>query len=120
MSNVQERRIYKRIEKQYTARLRVKQYKGSEISSAEGDTVSLKNLGAGGAYFFYNKDLGIGTLLDLEIDAHKSKSTINCVGEITRIDKPLPTSMFCIAIRFTEIDEKEKEIIDKSVEGTLE
>ncbi len=40
MSNVQERRIYKRIEKQYTARLRVKQYKGSEISFAEWDMIS--------------------------------------------------------------------------------
>jgi hypothetical protein len=119
MSNVQERRIYKRIEKEYTARLRVKQYKGTEISFAEWDMISLKNLGAGGAYFFYKKDLGIGTLLDLEIDAPKSKSAIKCVGEITRIDKPLPTSMFCIAIRFIDIGEQEKETIHTTVEETL-
>ncbi len=59
MSYGQERRIYKRIEKPYMARLRVKQYEGLEISSSEWDMVALKDLSAGGALFNYNKNLGI-------------------------------------------------------------
>ncbi len=46
-----ERREYKRIEKPYMTRLRIKQYEGLEISSAEWDIVALKDLSAGGAFF---------------------------------------------------------------------
>ncbi len=48
MSNDQERREYKRIEKPYIARLRIKQYKGLEKPSAEWDMVTVKDLSAGG------------------------------------------------------------------------
>ncbi len=51
MYNDRERRKYKRTEKPYMARLRVKQYEGLEISSAEWDIVALKDLSAGGAFF---------------------------------------------------------------------
>ncbi len=76
----------------------------------------MHNLSTGSAAFFYNKNLGIGTLLDLKIDVPKSTPTINCVGKIIRIDKPQTTSMFCIAIRFTDIGEQEKEMISKAIE----
>ncbi len=120
MYNGQERREYKRIEKPYMAGVRVKQHEGHEKGSAGWDSVFLMNLSAGGALFFYNKDLEIGTLLYLKIYVPKAILIINCVGEIIRIDKPKSTSMFGIAIKFTEIGEKEEELINKSVEGTLE
>jgi hypothetical protein len=120
MHNDQERRKYKRIEKPYTARFRIKQYEDLEISSSEWDTISLKKLGAGGAYFFYKKDLRIGALLDLNIDAPKSALTMNCVGEILRSDKLQPTSMFCVAIKFIDIGEQEKEMINTTIAEDLE
>ncbi len=46
------------------ARLRIKQYEGLEISSAEWDIVALKDLSAGAAFFYYSKYLGFGSLLD--------------------------------------------------------
>jgi hypothetical protein len=116
----QERRKHKRIEKPYTARFRIKQYENLEISSSEWDIISLGKLGAGGAYFFYKKDLGIGTLLDLNIDMPESTLTMNCVGEILRSDKFQSTSMFCIAIKFTDIGEQEKQLISKAIEEILE
>lgn len=79
----------------------------------------MKNVSTGGALFFHRKDLGNGTLLDLKIHV-KSTLTINCVGKITRIDKPQPNSMFCFAIRFIDIGEREKELINKAVEEILE
>ena len=42
------KRKYKRIEKPYMARLRIKQYEGLEISSSEWDMVALRDLSAGG------------------------------------------------------------------------
>ncbi len=121
MYNDQERRKFKRREKPYRAGLRVKQYEDLEIFSSEWDMISLKKLGAGGAYFFYKKDLGIGTLLDLNIDAPKSMRTMNCVGEILRSDKLQSTSMFCIAIKFIGIGEQqEEEAIYTAVAEALE
>ncbi len=64
--------------------------------------------------------MGIGTLLDLRIDDIASMLTINCVGKVIRIDKPRHTSMFGTAIKFIDIGEQEKEIINTAVEEALE
>jgi hypothetical protein len=102
------------------ASLRIKQYEGLEISSAEWDMVILKDLSAGGALFYYNKYLGFASLLDLKIYLPKSTSTINCVGKITRIEQFKPTSMFTITIKFIYIGEQEKEMINTTIEEFLE
>ncbi len=109
MYNGQEKREYKRREKPYRAGLRVKQHEGHEKRSAGWDSVFLLNLSAGGALFFYNKDLEIGTFLDLKIDAPKAMLNINCVGKVTRIEQFLSTSMFCTAINFIGIGEQQEE-----------
>ncbi len=114
------KRKYKRIEKPYIARLRIKQYEGLGKPSAEWDMVTVKDLSAGGALFYYSKYLGLDSLLDFKIDISKYTPAINCVGEITRIDKPRSTSMFGISIKFTEIDEQEKAMINTTVEKALE
>ncbi len=102
------------------ARLRVKQYEGLGISSFEWDMVALKDLSAGGAFFYYSKYLGLGSLLDLRIDVSTAMPTVKCAGKITRIEQSLAPSLIRIATEFTEIDEKEKEIINTSVEKALE
>ncbi len=67
----QERRKYKRIEKPYMARFQIRSDEAQEMESDDWDSVTLRNLSAGGTYFFHKKDLGIGTLLDLKIDVSK-------------------------------------------------
>jgi hypothetical protein len=119
MFNGPERRKYKRVGKQYMARFQIRS-DAQETGSVDWDSVILKNVSVGGALFFYTKDLEIGTLLDLKIYMPKAILIINCVGEITRIDIPRPTSMFRTAIKFIDIGEREKELINKSIEGTLE
>ncbi len=116
MYNNLERRKYKRKEKPYMARLRIKQYEGLEISSAEWDIVALKDLSAGGALFYYSKYLGIGSLLDLKIDVSTAMPTVKCGGKVTRIEYTQPHSILRIATEFTEIDEQEKEMINTTVE----
>ncbi len=64
MYNGQERRKYKRKEELYMAGVRVKQQEGHETGSTGWDSVILKDLSAGGTFFTYKKDLGIGALLD--------------------------------------------------------
>ncbi len=114
------KRKYKRIEKPYMARLRIKQYEGLERSSAEWDVVALKDLSAGGALFYYNKKLGIGSLLDLKIDVSTAMPTVKCAGKVTRIEQSQPHSILRIVTEFAEIDEHEKKIINTTVEKVLE
>ncbi len=113
MSNVIEKRKHKRIVKLFTAKIRVKQHEGHDTVSAGWDSVTLQNLSAGGTFFVHEEDLGIGTILELEIDLSKSTPSINCVGKTIRSDSLQPASTFCTAIRFTDIGEQEKELIDK-------
>ncbi len=70
MSNGHKKREYERIKPRTTecfARFRVKLHEDQEMSSPDWETVILRDISAGGTLFFCNKDLGIGTLLDLEI-----------------------------------------------------
>ena len=118
MYNNLERRKYKRIEKPYMAGVQVKQHEGHETG---WDSVTLHSLSAGGAFFIYKKDLGIGTLLDFKIEVSKSKPPVNPVGKVIRSEQfqlP-PTSMFCIAIKFIDIGEHEKEAINTAVEKAI-
>jgi hypothetical protein len=120
MYNGQERRKYKRKWKQYMVRFQIRSDEAQKTESDDWDSVTLHNLSAGGSFFNYEKDLGIGTLLDLKIYVPNAVLVISCVGKVIRIDKPRHTSMFGIAIKFTEIGEQEKEAINTAVEEALE
>ncbi len=102
------------------ARLKVIQCETQEIRLYGWDSVFLKNISTGGTFFYYTKDLGIGTLLSLKIYVPSFIFIINCVGKVIRIDKPRSTSMFGLAIKFTEIGEQEREMINTAVEKALE
>ncbi len=131
VNNYTERRKYKRVElgkkkykeilAPYIARFQVKQYCGREMPPLGWNIVAVKNLSAGGIKFnYYKMNLGFGTLIDLKIDFIKSIPTINCIGRIIRIEeKTQYNSMFRIATEFTEIDDKDREIINITIEAIL-
>ena len=114
MYDPSEKREFKRIEKPFMARFRVKQYKGLEMSSFYWDMVSVKNVSAGGMLFYYNRNLGFDSLLDLKINISHTTPTINCVGKVIRVEEPEPHSLFRIATSFTDIGKQEREIINKT------
>jgi hypothetical protein len=120
MHNIAEKREYKRIEKSIRALFRVKQYKGQEMSAFYWEMVSVKNVSAGGLLFYYNRNLGFDSLLDLKIDLSHTTPTINCVGKVVRVEEPQPHSLFRIAASFTELSKEEKELINKTVEENLQ
>ena len=102
------------------ARFKIRSDEAQEMWSDDWDSVFLMNISAGGTFFYYTKDLGIGTLLDLKIYVPNSVLIINCVGKVICIDNPRHTSMFGITIKFTEIGEQEREMINTAVEKALE
>jgi hypothetical protein len=124
MSNGHQKREFERyenlsIEEPILARFQIRS-DAQETGSDDWDSANLLNISAGGTFFCSKKDLGIGTLLDLKIDLPKSTSTINCVGKVTRIEHFEPTSVFTNAIKFIDIGEQEKEMINTTVEKFLE
>ncbi|GJQ60730.1 MAG: PilZ domain-containing protein [Candidatus Scalindua sp. AMX11] len=116
MQNLSEKREYKRREIPVLARFRVKKYKGQEMSPFYWEMVSVKNVSAGGLLFYYNRNLGSDSLLDLKIDISYTTPTISCVGKVVRIEEPQPHSLFRIAASFSELSKEEKELINKTIE----
>ncbi len=115
-----EKRKYKEIVTPYIARFRVKLYEGQEKPSIDWNIVAVKNLSAGGIIFnYYNENIKIGTFLDLKINFFKSIPIINCIGKVIRIEESQLNSMFRIATELTKIDEREREMINTTVEAIL-
>jgi hypothetical protein len=114
MYKISENRKYKRIEKPYITRFRIKPYKTQDINSKDWDMVAVNNLGAGGIFFYARRDFGIGTALDLKIGFSKTNPCIKCVGRVVRATRHFDTIVFGIAIEFTEINKQIKKILDKT------
>ncbi len=116
----QERRKYERREKPVMVRFRTIPLVAKKMVSTDWDMVPVKNLGVGGMLFDYNKNLELDSLLEFEISISKSTPPVNCVGKIIRIEELQPISMFRIEIKFTEIGEQEKKLINKMTEEISE
>ena len=114
MYKVSENRKYKRIEKPYITRFRIKPYETKDMVSTDWDMVAVNNLGAGGIFFHTRSSLEIGTTLDLKIGFSKYIPRIKCIGRVNRVKRLLGTSIIGIAIEFTEIDDHVKEILNKT------
>ncbi len=130
MKNFTEKRKYKRIEldkckykeivSPCIARFRVKQLCSREMPPLDWNIVAVKNLSAEGIKFnYYIENLEIGSPIDVKIEFIKSISTISCIGRVVRIEDAYVNSMFRIDVDFTEIDDKEREIINATVEAIL-
>ncbi len=81
MYNSQEKREYERIEKPYRARFKIRSDKAQEMEAYLWDSFTLHNLSAGGTFFIYKKDLGVGTNLDFKIEVSKSKPPYILLGK---------------------------------------
>ncbi len=65
---------------------------------------------------YYYMELGIDSLLDIEINVSESKPTINYIGRVVRIEDAHTNSMFRIATEFKKISKQEKKMINTTVE----
>jgi len=119
MCEVSERRKYQRVEKPIIIRFRIRPLKGYEMASSDWDMVGVNDLSARGLFFNSSYNIEIGTVLDLRIGFSTLTAPVKCMGIVTRIKKHLHTSIFGIATAFTEIEEHEKEMIDRFVNATL-
>ncbi len=122
MNKLPNDREYVRVVKPYIVKFRVKEDETMNMVSKEWDMVTTNNFSAKGIFFFSNRNLEVGTILELNIDFshfHPYHPSIICVGKIIRMRKHMDTSTIGFAIEFTEIDEQAKKIISKIAEGII-
>ncbi len=113
---IQERRRFKRVEKPYITRFRIKPDEVRDMVPTDWDMVAVNDLCAGGVFFNASRNLEIGTILDLRISFSTSTPPVKCVGRVARVKKHLNTFIYGIVTEFSETDEHIKEMINKTAE----
>ncbi|MBC8548833.1 MAG: PilZ domain-containing protein [Candidatus Brocadiales bacterium] len=116
MFEISEKRKDVRRVKPYIVSFRAKPDETLNIVSKGWDMVTVNNFSAGGAFFYAENNLGVGTILDLKIGFSRSHPSLICVGKVVRMKRRLGTSTFGFAIKFTEVDDQAKIIIDNTVD----
>ncbi len=113
MDTSTEKRKHKRIRQNFIIKVKPRSC-NEEASPSPWESVNAQDIGGGGILFYYHRNLPLGTFLDFEICFIPYKSKINCIGRIIRVDKPPASVITRIAAQFTEINEKDRKIIDKA------
>ncbi len=115
MYNYMERRKHRRAEKPIIIRFRTRPNNRQEMASSEWDMVGVNDLSVGGLFFNSSSNIQNGTVLDLKIGFSTSSEPVRCTGMVTRVKKQPHTSIFGIAAAFIDIEEDEKELINRFV-----
>ncbi len=113
----EERRRSKRIKKPYIIRFQIKPHAEAKASLTGWDMVAVLDLGSGGTLFYYNKKIAEGSSVDLKINFSKNDEPMICGGEVLRVEPTGCAEIFLIAVRFDDIKEDDKKIINKVAEA---
>lgn len=94
--------------------LRIKPNENNRIVSDDWDVVDVVNFAVDSIYFYYNKNLAIGALLDFKIHMSTAPTIIICAGKVIRTKKHLNSFMSGIAATLVDMNENEREFIERS------
>ncbi len=119
MCDSAERRKYQRVEKPIIIRFRIRPDNDQERASSEWDMVGVNDLSVGGLFFNSSYNIQNGTVLELKIGFSTFSAPVMCTGMVTRVKKQPHTSIFGIAAAFMDIEEVEKELINRYINETL-
>jgi hypothetical protein len=113
---MQNRRRYKRITKTLMSWLNLSNGNGNPFQSKGWDMVTVRDVGAGGILFNYDKPIEEGTKISLKISFPFKPAPIVCEGRIVRnerIESIKYASIYRIAAEFNKIADSDKQLIDK-------
>jgi len=111
-----ERRKYKRIRRNFMARFQIQDGRGDDAWAEDWNMVTMRNLGAGGALFNYNRKLKTDSLLHLKINFPMTREPIDCVGKVTRVEDTMRSIIFRVAVAFMEVSDRQKRVLNESAE----
>jgi hypothetical protein len=86
-----------------------------DMISHEWNMITVTNLSAGGIFFYTRMNFEVDTVLNLKIGFSLSHPAIICVGSVIRAKRHLDTTIFGFAIKFTEINEQIKNMINDKI-----
>ncbi len=109
-----DRRKHCRAKKPYMLSLRMKPNEDNKVISDDWDVVDVSNFAVNSIYFYYNKNLAIGTLLDFKIHISAAPTIVSCTGKVIRTKRHLTSFVSGIAAVLVNMDEKEREFIERS------
>lgn len=112
-----EDRQHKRIRKRFVLRFKIKPANDREEVHNGWNMVTSKDLSAGGILFNYDKEIEVGTLIDIKLNFPMSEVPITCTGEIIRNNNVPSTPLVRVAAIFLDIDDNMKELVKKAAEG---
>lgn len=113
MNRITKRRKYIRLESPYITMYQVKP--NEDMISQGWDIITVKNLSAGGMFFYARNNFEVGTVLSLKIGFSLSHPDILCVGRVVCAKRHLDTSIIGLAIEFTKINEQIKVLINNEI-----
>jgi hypothetical protein len=116
INTAQERRQHKRIKKNFVARFRLKNVNEHTDCQQDWQMVTTQNLGAGGVLFNYDKEIPVGSIIDILINFPQIKNPVNCIGRVLRIDKTGSSALIKIAANFIDISQQDQQEISKAAE----
>jgi len=111
-----ERRLYKRIPKNFTVKFRIRKRENLKIEPSRWPIGILENLSAGGALFKYNRELPLRSLIDFNVRSPISRTPIHCVGKVVRVEKVMDASIARIGVEFVKIESEAKRTINSFAE----
>lgn len=112
MEQGSDKRQFKRIQRHFIIRVRIRSESPIKNNPAEWEVVTSQDLSGGGMCFNLGKEIKCGSLLDIIITFPLGSSPIRCIGKVLRVQKPEYSPVYRIAVIFLEIDEKDREIIN--------
>ncbi|MBD3295950.1 MAG: hypothetical protein GF392_01115 [Candidatus Omnitrophica bacterium] len=110
-----ERRKFKRIKNPLMCGFRIRAHKAGQPQSAYHE-VDVRDLGAGGLFFYFDESLHVGELIDIEISFAAAKKPVECVGQIVRIEGIERGGLTLVAAAFVEIDKEERRLLDTVIQ----
>jgi c-di-GMP-binding flagellar brake protein YcgR len=105
ISQMLERRAFKRIDRSYSALFK------SESTGSQ-DRVTLKDLSAGGASFLMSKKLNPGSRIKMNITIFPNKPPVECQAKVLRSGNLQSRELFPTAVEFTDIDRVQQSRIE--------
>ncbi|MCK5450722.1 MAG: PilZ domain-containing protein [Candidatus Omnitrophica bacterium] len=113
METVKNKREYKRIQKPFIVRFRVKPEKDLGGFFPGWDIVTAQNLSAGGILFNYDQRIELTSKLDLKINFPTMRGIIDCSGKVLRMDEIPNSARIRVAVIFADLNPRDKKDIEE-------
>ena len=116
MDKDSEQRSHKRIYRHFIASFQIRPEESQKANSTKWEVVTLNDLSAGGALFNFDKEIEVGSFLDVVINFILLQHPLECQAKVLRVQKMQDSPLYRVAVIFTKIDENDKNILTNFAE----